>query len=82
MKKLKCFLCGAKYRPEDREIATVIYPGGQEEPFPVVSFRIGGRALQLCPVCVKAATLGLVLSGAGSENAAQWGGEEIVYEED
>lgn len=82
MKKLKCFLCGARYRPDDRGIATVIYPAGEEEPCPVACIRIGGRTLRLCPVCIKAVTLGMVLSGAGNESVARWGGEEIEYEED
>ena len=81
MKKLKCFLCGAKYNPENREAVTVIDLADGDDPFGVSCVRIGGRVLRLCPACVKAATFGVIIASAGDENPARWGGEEVEYEE-
>ena len=82
MKKLKCFLCGARYSPENRDVAAVLYQPNDDEQFLVSYIRVGGRTLRLCPACVKAAALGMVMTGIGYDNTAQWGGEEIEYEED
>lgn len=92
MKKLKCFLCGAKYNPEKREKVAVIYNGytapesekllkPPEEPFYVSYLRIGGHVLRLCPACVKAAALGMVLTEFGDPNGRKWG-EPIALEDD
>ena len=81
MKKLKCFLCGAKYSPANRESVVFVDPADGDEPYGVSYIKIGGRTLRLCPSCVKASVFGIILAGAGSDNPDRWCGEEVEYEE-
>ena len=88
MKRTKCFLCGARYDPENREQVAVIYGGANggdmvppddkipkpAEPFGVSYIRIGGHTLKLCPACVRAAAFGIVSTELGEPNGNRWGG--------
>lgn len=82
MKKLKCFLCGARYNPEKRENVATIYEYGSDEPAGVNSIRIrDGHTLRLCPACIKAASLGIVLAMLRDPTGLRWG-EDLEFEEE
>jgi hypothetical protein len=95
MKRLKCFLCGARYSPENREKVAMIYGGTYggdmvppndkilkpSEPFEVSYIRINKHILRLCPACIRAAALGMVLTELGDPNGSRWG-EPIELEDE
>lgn len=76
MKKLKCFLCGARYNPEKRETVALLYDLEQDTVFPVRYIQMNKKRLRLCHMCARAVSLGVAL-----QSGYTWD-EELQYEED
>lgn len=81
MSKLKCFLCGARYSPQNRETVAYLGTPESEEATGVVMLSIRQKVLRLCPACVKAAAFGIALDELSNENGIRWLGD-IEYEGD
>lgn len=76
MKRMKCFLCGARYKPEKREPVALIYDLEHDTMFPVRYIQMDKKKLRLCHMCARAVALGIAL-----QNGYTWD-EELQYEED
>lgn len=81
MSKMKCFLCGTRYNPEKRGVVAFLDTPANGDMCPLTRINVGGNTLRLCPVCTKAAALGIYLSQIQNEDSFHWT-EDILYEED
>lgn len=84
MKKLKCFLCGAKYNPENREaVASILAPTKEDSEAEVIDVkyvRFQQKVLRLCPSCTLAAVFGITIGESSNPEGFRWLGD-IEYEE-
>lgn len=85
MKKLKCFLCGTKYNPAQREAVASILARSNEGEGEVVNMKYlqwNHKTLQLCPACMTAAILGYVMADVSNPHGLRWFGDIQLEDEE